>query len=560
MSKIFHDSKTFVDMKTKCTLDDIKSRFNEIDWSKDPNNVKLNKTINDCFEKEDSELEIWKPTDWIKNPKMFDSIKDNDLKCWAYGLNNKWLDLGRKIKNDVRLKPSNYSLIYVPHPFIIPGGRFREIYYWDSFWIIRGLLICDMHITARGMIVNYISMIKTFGYVPNGGRIYYAKRSQPPMIIPMMKSYIDATNDFQLVIDNIHTLEIEFQYWITKHNVTINKNGKNYTLAVYKDYTTGPRPESYREDLNKTKHFKTESEKESFYSEIKAAAESGWDFSSRWFITNGTNEGDLINTKTRSIVPVELNALLYWNAKTLSDFYRVMNNTVKASMYESISLEWEEAVTAVLWDEEVGAWLDFDMINNIRRNYFYPTNISPLWTGCYSKNNKDYLVTRVIKYMNRTEILKTPGGIPTTLRESDQQWDQPNAWSPLQYIAVMALENTGHKDAKQIASEIAYKWLCTNYVPFYNETKMYEKYRVDEGGQIGKSTGEYIIQDGFGWSNGIVLEFLQIYNSTASTKDWIATAPTCDEVLKKLIIEKNSNNSNKEYNDYCEKILNGTNI
>jgi len=89
-------------------------------------------------------------------------------------------------------------------------------------------------------------MIKKFGHVPNGGRVYYTKRSQPPMIIPMMKSYVDATNKLQFMIENIHELEVELQYWIKNHNVTVYKNGKNYTLAVYRDPTKRPRPESYR--------------------------------------------------------------------------------------------------------------------------------------------------------------------------------------------------------------------------------------------------------------------------------------------------------------------------
>ncbi|CAI6373107.1 unnamed protein product [Macrosiphum euphorbiae] len=219
---------------------------------------------------------------------------------------------------------------------------------------------------------------------------------------------------------------------MTQHNVTINKDGKNYTLAVYKDNSTGPRPESYREDMLKAKHFTTENDKENFYSEIKAAAESGWDFSSRWFILNGTSEGKLVNSKTRSIVPVDLNSIVYWNAKLLSDFYRKINNTIKASEYEIVSLQWKEALTEVLWDEEVGSWFDFDLINNIKRKDFYPTNISPLWTGCYDEKKTEYFVTMVLKYLNKTDILETSGGMPTTLRSTDEQWDQPNAWPPLQ--------------------------------------------------------------------------------------------------------------------------------
>ncbi|CAI6359608.1 unnamed protein product [Macrosiphum euphorbiae] len=187
--------------------------------------------------------------------------------------------------------------------------------------------------------------------------------------------------------------------------------------------------------------------------------------------------GNITHTKTRSIVPVELNALIFWNAKILSDFYRELNNTIKALEYEVIATEWKDAVNAVLWNEEVGAWLDFDLLNQKKRNYFYPTNISPLWTGCYDRNRTDYFVTRILKYLKENEVLTTSGGVPTTLMETDQQWDQPNAWPPLQYIMVMSLQNTDNEDAKVMAAKIASKWLCTNFVAYYGDKKykMYEK-------------------------------------------------------------------------------------
>ncbi|XP_060876009.1 trehalase-like [Metopolophium dirhodum] len=531
MFEVFNDSKTFVDMKMKYLPNETEVSFNKkmSDWNYKPTKDLLTEFVNEYFVKEDSEFEKWIPTDWIREPKVLNSIKDEKLKNWTIEINAIWLNLGRKIKDDVRLHPESYSIIYLPNPIIIPGGRFREVYYWDSFWIIRGLLICEMHTTAKGMISNYISMVKTFGHVPNGGRIYYSKRSQPPMLIPMVKSYLDSTNDMQFVIDNINELEVEFKYWLTQHNVTIHKNGKHYTLAVYKDESIGPRPESYREDITNAQSLTTESERESFYSELKAAAESGWDFSSRWYILNGTNKGNLLNTKTRSIIPVELNSIVYWNAKILSDFYREMNNTVKASIYEKISLQWIDAVTAVLWDEEVGSWLDFDLINNVKRNFFYPTNLSPLWTECYAKNNTNYLVTKILQYLNNAKILNYVGGIPTTLRESGQQWDFPNAWAPLQYITVMALDNTGHRDAKILASKIASKWICNNYLAFKRENEMFEKYLVNATGKAGLSNGEYPIQTGFGWTNGVILELLQKYGFTASSEKWNITTPICSD-------------------------------
>lgn len=185
--------------------------------------------------------------------------------------------------------------------------------------------------------------------------------------------------------------------------------------------------------------------------------------------------GNLTNLKTRSIIPVDLNALVYWNAKLLSEFYRGLNISDKALKYENIGNKWIEAVTAVLWHEEVGAWLDYDMLNEIKRDYFYPTNISPLWTGCYDSKKTEYFVSRTLKYLEKTQIMNNLGGIPTTLEHSGEQWDYPNAWPPLQYIMVMSLDNSGDNWAQDLAYEIAQRWMRSNYKA-YNETNaMYEK-------------------------------------------------------------------------------------
>lgn len=185
--------------------------------------------------------------------------------------------------------------------------------------------------------------------------------------------------------------------------------------------------------------------------------------------------GNLTNLKTRFIIPVDLNALVYWNAKILSDFYRELNVSDKALKYENIANKWIEAVTAVLWHEEVGAWLDYDMLNEIKRDYFYPTNISPLWTGCYDPKKTDDFVSRTLKYLEKTQIMNNLGGIPTTLEHSGEQWDYPNAWPPLQYIMVMSLDNSGDNWAQDLAFEIAERWMRSNYKA-YNETNaMYEK-------------------------------------------------------------------------------------
>lgn len=137
------------------------------------------------------------------------------------------------------------------------------------------------------MLENFLSIIDRFDFIPNGGRIYYSERSQPPLLTAMIKTYVDETKDTEFAIRSLDLLEREFKYWINNHTNTVN----GHKLAFYGDYSRGPRPESYREDIESSEIFELEEDKQEHYSELKAAAESGMDFSSRWFIANGTNQG-----------------------------------------------------------------------------------------------------------------------------------------------------------------------------------------------------------------------------------------------------------------------------
>lgn len=314
------------------------------------------------------------------------------------------------------------------NPVIVPGGRFREFYYWDSYWVIRGLLITEMYTTARGMLENFASIVERYGFIPNGGRIYYSGRSQPPLFIPMVKEYLDATNDIQFISDHIDIFEKEFQYWMNNKLVEVN----GHMLATYGDQSSGPRPESYSEDVETSEAFATAEEKEEHFAHLKAAAESGMDFSSRWFILNGTNEGTLVNLKCRSIVPVELNAILFWNAKILAEFYLITGNVSKSAEYEAKAQEIYAAVQAILWHDDVGAWLDWDLSNGMRRNYFVPTNLAPLWTNCFNQANSPNITDKVLNYIDAMGVDKYPGGVPNSLQLSGEQWDFPNVWPPMQ--------------------------------------------------------------------------------------------------------------------------------
>lgn len=295
MSRIFNDSKTFVDMKLRYAPNETLERFYKFmnEHGENPGYYETLQWVNSTFESAGSEFQKWTPGDWTAKPKYLENVRDLDFRHWGHRLNDLWKLLGRKIRDDVEQNQDLYSIIWVPNPAIVPGGRFREFYYWDSYWIIKGLLLSEMTETARGMLDNFLYIVDKYGFVPNGGRIYYSKRSQPPLLIPSVKIYFDFTEDLDYIERNIGTMEREFSFWLNNHTVSVlGKDGRNHTLAVYGDDSRGPRPESYFEDLHSAGIFASQEKKEHHFSELKAAAESGWDFSSRWFISEKkTNEG-----------------------------------------------------------------------------------------------------------------------------------------------------------------------------------------------------------------------------------------------------------------------------
>lgn len=379
------------------------------------------------FETVGLEYTAWTPPDYTATPAFLANVTDPAYKAFGLSVHNIWPLLGRQMIPDVAANPNLYSVIPIDNPVIVPGGRFREFYYWDSYWIIKGLLVSGMTSTVKGMLQNFGSMVQRFGFVPNGGRIYYLGRSQPPLYISMVEEYFDATQDLQFITDNIPFMETEFNFWLT--NRTLKVNG--FTLGAYGDHTLGPRPESYREDIATAANFASAADKQIHYSQIKAAAESGMDFSSRWCVVNDTNLGTLANLNTRSIVPVDLNSYLFHNAKVLARFYKLLGQTDKVKQYNKIAKQWKAAIAAVFWDETAGIWLDWDLINNHRRNYFVASNLVPLWANAYDLNNKVAISASVINYLTQTSVLTHPGGIPNTVQLSDEQWDYPNVWPPM---------------------------------------------------------------------------------------------------------------------------------
>ncbi|XP_036334334.1 trehalase isoform X2 [Rhagoletis pomonella] len=527
MAHLYKDSKTFVDMKLRNHPDKTLQDFNEFMAAKNntPTEAEIQDFVDTHFEERGKEFEPWTPDDWKEHPEFLDMVNDPDLKQWGSDLNVIWKKLGRKMIDDVHKNSEYYSIIPVDHPVIVPGGRFIEFYYWDSYWVIRGLLYSEMYETARGMIENFLSIVQRFGFIPNGGRVYYFGRSQPPLLTGMVKSYVEFTKDYSFAVDSLDILEHEFEYWMNNHIV----QAKGYDVAIYRDSSSGPRPESYREDVETSQFFQTDEEKEQHYCELKAGAESGMDFSSRWFINeNGTSDGDLTTLKTRSIVPVELNAILYWNAKMIAEFHEKAGNAAKSAEYELKAAKIFEAIQVVHWNDEAGVWLDYDLINQKPRDYFVPTNLAPLWTGAFNALDSKRLSASVLKYIEKLNLDSYPGGVPNTLANTGEQWDFPNVWAPMQYLLVVGLENLDTPEAKNLSEKWAHRWVKSNFEAYKQTQAMFEKYDALKFGGHGGG-GEYEVQEGFGWSNGVIVEFLAKYGGELSLSN--SAAPTGDDAL-----------------------------
>ncbi|XP_050614362.1 trehalase isoform X1 [Macaca thibetana thibetana] len=518
MAKLYQDDKQFVDMPLSIAPEQVLQTFTEL--SRDHNHSipreQLQAFVQEHFQAKGQELQPWTPADWKDSPQFLQKISDAKLRVWAGQLHQLWKKLGKKMKPEVLSHPERFSLIYSEHPFIVPGGRFVEFYYWDSYWVMEGLLLSEMAETVKGMLQNFLDLVKTYGHVPNGGRVYYLQRSQPPLLTLMMDCYLTHTNDTTFLQENIETLALELDFWTKNRTVSVSLEGKNYLLNRYYVPYGGPRPESYSKDTELADTL-PEGDREALWAELKAGAESGWDFSSRWLI-GGPNPNSLSGIRTSKLVPVDLNAFLCQAEELMSKFYSRLGNDSQATKYRTLRAQRLAALNAVLWDEETGAWFDYDLENKKKNQEFYPSNLTPLWAGCFSDPG---VADKALKYLEDSRILTYQYGIPTSLQKTGQQWDSPNAWAPLQDLVIRGLAKAPLPRAQEVAFQLAQNWIRTNFDVYSQKSAMYEKYDISNGGQPGGG-GEYEVQEGFGWTNGVVLMLLDRYGDRLTSGSQLA--------------------------------------
>ncbi|WP_298300110.1 alpha,alpha-trehalase TreA [Hydrotalea sp.] len=390
------------------------------------------------------------------------------------------------------------TLILLPYPYIIPGGRFREIYYWDSYFTMLGLSVDGKWEIIENMIKNFSYLLHNFGHIPNGNRTYYLSRSQPPFFC-LMVELLAAKKGIHILLEYLPAIEKEYAYWMdgaanlsqknnTYRRVVLLKNGA--VLNRYWDDAHTPRPEAYKEDTHLAKEMPEPKAKE-LYRHIRAAAESGWDFSSRWFI----DPLNMVTIETTHIIPVDLNCLLFFMEEMLGNIYAGLGQSQKAEVMMQQSVQRKEAIRQFCWNEEKGFYFDYQFILQQQKKVYSLAAMYPLFFSIAAKDD----ATKVANVIANQFIQQ--GGAVTTSNHSGQQWDAPNGWAPLQWITYKGLKNY---QENALAKQLMQNWLALNESVYRNTGKLMEKYNVETYGQHAGG-GEYPTQDGFGWTNGIFL-------------------------------------------------------
>ena len=461
--RVFPDSKTFVDCVAKS---DAASIIEAYENEKESAEFDLNKFVLKHFNVPGS---------------ISSDFKSDPSKSAEEHVRSLWPVLTRAADE----KNRRSTLIPLPNSYVVPGGRFREVYYWDSYFTMLGMIEHGELKLTENILDNFAYLLETVGHIPNGNRAYYKTRSQPPFFSQMVKIFAEAKGE--MVYKKYQAaLKAEHAFWMKKEGELPYEHSVNTDLGIlnrYYDRGVTPRQESYKEDLELVEETNGG---EKMYLDLRAGAESGWDYSSRWFA-----DGEKMSTiETTDILPVDLNALLYG----LEDILLRMESkdssfgkTLKANMDRR-----KKFITEKCWVGD-GSIEDYNWVKQEQTGVKSLAMVYPLFFEMVSQAQAD----EVAEYIKQ-HFLK-PGGVVTSLNHTGQQWDAPNGWAPLQWMCIMGLEKYGHTE---LAMDIGKRWVTLNERVYKNTGKFVEKYNVEDL-SLEAGGGEYPVQDGFGWSNGV---------------------------------------------------------
>ncbi len=391
------------------------------------------------------------------------------------------------------------SLLALPYPYIAPGGRFREQFYWDTYFIMLGLASEDKFEKIEGMMKNYTYLIRKFGFIPTANRTYFLSRSQPPFFSHMVELLGEKKGRRSTRVKYLPYLLAEYRFWM-KSDFSFRlgalpdvkrvvKLPDGSILNRYYDDKQTPRPESYKEDMDILNNTGVQ-QPSRVHLDLRAAAESGWDFSSRWF----RNPNDISTIHTTDILPIDLNCLMYHLENTIAETYKSLFQPILARRFKKSAEKRKDAINKYFWSEKKQYFYDYDFTNKTQTSHITAAGMFPLFVGIATPHQ-----AKLASETMREHLLKA-GGVQTTTLNTGQQWDAPNGWAPIQWVVIKGLRNYGYH---ALAEEVKERWIATNLQVYSKDLKMVEKYNVSEALHVAGG-GEYPLQDGFGWTNGVL--------------------------------------------------------
>ena len=410
-----------------------------------------------------------------------------------------------RLTREVKVVPEGHSLLALPHPYVVPGGRYQELYYWDSYFTMLGLAKSGQRERVLSMLDDFAYEIDRYGHIPNGSRTYQLSRSQPPFFACMVQLAAELEGE---AVYKRYLLQLrkEHAFWMAGASELAAGSARRRAVRLpdgtllnrYWDDRDTPRPEAYANDLA-TAAADQSRPASVVYRELRAAAESGWDFSSRWLADGAT----LSTIQTTAYLPIDLNSLLYRLERVIARACGLAEDQACVTSFNERADKRAAAIERYLWNDARYHYADYDWTRAQASELVTAAVAFPLFVGVATQE-------RARQTARALERLLAPGGLLTTPRDTPEQWDAPNGWAPLVWVAVAGLRQY---EEHALAREIGTRFLGRIEALFQVEGKLVEKYDVRADTVRGGGGGEYPLQDGFGWTNAVTLKLLELYGS-----------------------------------------------
>lgn len=417
-----------------------------------------------------------------------------DLPRGGSSLANHIAGLWPKLTQPPSAIPGQGSALPLGHRHVVPGGRFRELYYWDSYFTMLGLLESGHQDLVEEMIAAFGGLLDRYGMIPNGTRSYYLSRSHPPVFYLM--AALSSDRSFAARHQRLTWMRAEHDFWMDGADHLAP--GEMHRRAVrlpdgsilnrYWDDRPVPRDESWREDVALATATPDRAAHQ-LWRDLRAGAESGWDFSSRWL----DDPAALASIRTTQFLPIDLNALLHGLERAIANEAAALADDATAAAFAELADARRAAIEQHLWSDAIGCYADHDLRTG-------QANDRLTGAAAFALFGRVATPIRAQRSADAIATLLRPGGLLATPVHSGQQWDAPNGWAPLQWVAVKGLRAF---NCHGLADQIVENWLAMIEAQFLASGVLLEKYDVERC--TGGGGGEYPAVIGFGWTNGVTL-------------------------------------------------------